>query len=213
MSEEIVYRPPLAIHFETRTLGEIGVETPYLVLKIAHQPTELPKSGLQALIAKTPFGSDEPQVMDIDVSCGIYDEAGTLTEVVWYGNVRDTTESVRHQGDTFIGMNNAYRPSVVEESLTIRANELPETVHRLALFIHSHNKLDLNKAVSGVGYLLDSEGGIIHEIPFASLDDGVYAVCAWQMVRTKGDWRVSAPVAAIKAKDSGEIAKKWNGTA
>lgn len=213
MSEEIVYQPPLAIHFETRTLGEIGVSTPYVVLKISHQPTVVPKSGFDALLAKTPFGSDEPIEMDIDVSCGLYDEAGKLMEVVWYGNTRNIDETIRHHGDTFIGMNKAYRPSMIEESLTIRLNELEQTVHRVALFIHSNDKVSLNQAVSGTGYLLDSEGVIIHEIPFASLENNVYAICAWQLVRVSHDWRVSAPVAFVKAKDSGEIAEKWNGTA
>lgn len=213
MSEEIVYQPPLAIHFETRTLSEIGVATPYVVLKASHQPTIVPKTGLDSLLAKTPFGGDEPDEMDIDVSCGLYDEAGKLMEVVWYGNTRNIDETIRHHGDTFVGMNKAYRPSVIEERLTIRLNELEQTVHRVALFIYSNNKLSLNHAVSGSGYLLDSEGIIIHEIPFASLEEGVYALCAWQLVRVSNDWRVSAPVAFVKAKDSGEIAEKWHGTA
>lgn len=212
MSEEIIYRPPLAIHFESRMLSELDIVGSQLVFSASHQPTELPKSGLQALLAKTPLADDAPVAMDIDVSCGLYDDKGKLLEVVWYGNVRNFYQSVRHHGDTFVGMNKAYRPSMIEETISIRIWELEQDIHRVALFVHSHHKQPLNKAVDGHIFLNDSDGKLIHEMPFASFTDDVYAVCAWQLVKMRdGDWRLSAPMSVIKAKNSGEIAKNWHG--
>lgn len=213
MSEVLTYHAPLAVHFESRMLSELPIIGNQLVVKSAHQPLELPKTGLQKWLAKLPkIGDDSPVPMDIDLSCGLYNDKGELLEVVWYGKVRSLYESVRHHGDTFIGMNKAYRPSMVEESLSIRIWELDEQVSRLAVFVHSHNLQDLNLAPFGNIYLSDNEGKLIHETPFASFEEGVTGVCAWQFVKMRdGDWRVSAPMSAVKAKNSAEIAKKWHG--
>lgn len=204
------YQPPLTIHFETRTFAELGMAPTKLIVTTSHQPTALPKSGLAGLIAKTPWGNSQPVAMDIDVSCGLYNQKGELIEVVWYGNLRNQGESVRHHGDTFIGMNKAYRPSLVQESLTIRLHELPQAVYRLALFVHSKKNQALSKAVDGVVYLKDGEDNLLHERAFASFDESVKGFCAWQLVRVDDDWRISAPMAAISAKNSGDIAKKWH---
>lgn len=202
---------PLAVHFEPRLLSELGVLPLGLLMTTSHQPTLLAKSGLKGLLAKLPFGDDTPVPIDIDVSCGLYNDKGELLEAVWYGNLRSQGESVRHHGDTFIGMNKAYRPSLVEENLSIRLHELPKEVHRLALFVHSKGGEPLAKAVAGMVYLKDGEGRVIHERSFASLDKAATGICAWQMVRSEGDWRVSAPMSVLKAANAGEMPKKWHG--
>lgn len=211
MAQTLQTSPPLAAHFDPKPLRQIGFLGSQLLATTSHQPTELEKTGVAALLAKLPFSSDEPVPMDIDVACGLYDEKGTLLELVWYGNLRSSDQSVRHGGDTFIGMNAAYRPSLVEEHLFVRFYELPKEVHRLGIFVHSHSKADLNLAVAGKVSLTDNEGQLIHEIPFAALDDGITGICAWQLLRTfDDDFRLSALLEPIKGDSCEALAKKWS---
>lgn len=208
-----LYQMPLAAHFETRTFAQLGINPNRLTIVSSHQPTWLPPSGMARLMSKMPWASDEPVAMDIDVSCGLYNQQGELLDVIWYGNLRNVGESVRHHGDTFIGMNKAYRPNLVEERLTVRLQELSSAVYRLALFVHSKNDQALALAVDGMVFLQDSEDNVIHQHAFASFEQSVKGFCAWQLVRIEDDWRISAPMSAINAKNSGEIAKKWHGIA
>ncbi len=198
---------PLIAHFESRSLLELGIDTHQLIVSSHHQPTFLPKTGMQAMLAKLPWGKDEPVAMDIDISCGLYDSDGNLIEVVWYGNIRSNEEAVRHKGDTFIGMNKDYNPSVVKEVLGVRLLKLPAIVHRLVFFVHSYHQQPLKLATFGRLELSDSEFHLIHELSFESLDEDVYGLAVWQLVRTLDDWQVSAPMIALKAKNAGEIAK------
>lgn len=213
MSELLTYHAPLAVHFESRMLSELPLTGNELVVTSSHQPTELPKTGIDKWLAKLPkIGDDRPVAMDIDLACGLYNDKGQLLEVVWYGNVRSLYESVRHHGDTFIGMNKAYRPSLVEESLSIRLWQLDPEVARVAIFVHSYHRQDLNLAIFGKIHLTDNEGTNIHEMPFAGFDEGVTGVCAWQLVKMRDkDWRISAPMSYVKAKHAAEMAKKWHG--
>lgn len=210
MSVQITQKPTLVAHFEPRLLSELGVAIHKLTFWVRYEPTYLQKTGLDALLAKTPFGDDEPVAMDVDISCGLYDEMGRLIEHIWYGNVRDETDLVRHHGDTFIGMNKAYRPNVIEESLSVRLASLPDEVHQVTFFVHSHHRQDLNLAILGECVLSDGDGAIVHNLPFSSLDEGVYGVCAWQLVKTKDeDWQMTCTRSTMNTKDIGSIASKF----
>lgn len=202
-------RPPLAIHFESKTLRQLGVSDAKILITSSHQPTFLPKTGLAKMWAKTPWGVDTPVAMDVDLSCGLYDAQGAFIEAVWYGNLRNQNQSVRHHGDTFIGMNKAYRPSLVDENLSARLVDAPKDAHFLAFFAHSANRQPLAKAVDGMLYLKDGEGKTLHERAFANFEGGVTGFCAWQFAREDDDWRAFAVMRPVSGKDSGDLAKKW----
>lgn len=211
MSETLETPPVLAIHFDPKTLKELDIVASQLVITSSHQPTKLAKTGLQALLAKTPLSKDTPVPMDIDIACGLYDEKGELLEVVWYGNLRNKDESVRHNGDTFIGMNKEYQPSTVQETLVIRYGLLDKRIHRLAIFVHSATNAPLRKALSGQISLHDNENTRIHQIEFATLDEKTTGLCAWQLVRTfDDDFRITALSEPVVGKTAGELAKKWS---
>ena len=41
--------------------------------------------------------------IDIDLACVLYDEHCTISDIVWFKQLRDKAESVKHQGDTLNG--------------------------------------------------------------------------------------------------------------
>lgn len=199
----------LITHFEPRALSELGVASQKLNFWLRHEPTFLPKTGRQALLAKTPLGDDKPIAMNIDLVCGLYDKAGGLIESVWYGNLRSSTNLVRHHGDRFVGMNKAYRPRIVQERLSVRLSELPDGVHEVVFFIHSHHRQALKSAIMGECGLSDDAESPIHQLAFASLDDKTIGLAVWRLTRLKHDWRMQFVMQAINAKHAGEIAKDW----
>lgn len=201
---------PLITHFEPRTLSELGIDGNQLEFSVSYQPKSFAKTGIQALLAKTPFGDNQPIAMDIDVSCGLYDELGRLIDVVWFGNKRALSDKIRHHGDTFFAMNKNYRPAMVDEYLSVRTKgrEL-DKVYRMAFFVHSYYGHALNQTMGEVS-LSGSKSEFIHQVPLIGFDDGGYAFCVWELTRCDDDWQVSAPMRSLTAKDAGEMAKKWH---
>lgn len=200
---------PLIPHFEPFLLSSQDTDGISLDFLVLYEPKSFAKTGIQALLAKTPLGDDKPVAMDLDVSCGLYDELGRLIDVVWFGNKRAIFDLVRHHGDTFIGMNKTYTPERVKEHLSIgfyRHQDFAK-VYRVAWFVHSYHQHALNQTTGDV--VLASGETPLYQMPLAGFDDGVFAVCAWQMVRYDDDWQVSAPMKAISVKNAGEMAQKW----
>lgn len=200
---------PLITHFESCILSELDIESSQLVFAVEYEPKHFAKSGIKALLAKTPLLDDKPVVMDIDVSCGLYDELGRLIDRVWFGNKRALGDLVRHHGDTFFAMNKKYRPDIIAESLSLRpwGHEF-DKVHRVAFFVHSYHRNPLNQTTGELSFK-DQNDTPIHQIPLAGLDDNVSAMCVWEMVRHHDDWRVSAPMQSLIAKDPSKMATLW----
>lgn len=200
---------PLIPHFEPFLLSSQDTDGTRLDFLVSYEAKSFAKTGIQALLAKTPLGDDKPVAMDLDVGCGLYDELGRLIDTVWFGNKRAINDLVRHHGDTFVGMNKTYRPDRAEETLSVRFYRHQDfaKVCRVAWFVHSYHRHALNQTVGDV-VLVAGETPLC-QMPLAGVDDGVFALCAWQMVRCDDDWQVLAPMKAITAKNAGEMAQQW----
>ena len=87
---------------DDKTASGIAVEYMDVVLKqwyftVQWQQTQIPKAGLYNKFKK------RTQAMDLDLSCLLCNRYGEVIETVWFKNVRDKAQSVRHQGDELLG--------------------------------------------------------------------------------------------------------------
>ena len=87
---------------DDKTATGIAVEHMGVVLKqwyftVQWQQTQMPKAGLYNKFKK------RTQAIDIDLSCLLCNRYGEVIETVWFKNVRDKAQSVRHQGDELLG--------------------------------------------------------------------------------------------------------------
>lgn len=48
--------------------------------------------------------------LDIDLHAFLYDDAGQLIEMVWYKNLRDISQNIRHHGDEQLGKKSPSAP-------------------------------------------------------------------------------------------------------
>ncbi len=198
----------LISHFDPKTLTELNIQGSQLIVKAYHEPTTLPKTGLAYWLGRLPLNSSTC-AMDIDIGCGLYDDHGTLLEMVWYARMRSKDELVRHGGDSFREMSKYYRPDSIKERLSVRFGELDKRVHKLAFFVHSFYHQPLALAKSGKIGLYDNEGVLIHHIPLTALAADCTALCAWQMRRLDSDWQIAAPMLAMTGNTIEELAKQW----
>lgn len=200
---------PLVTHFETQTLTQLSLNPNLFCFHLSYQPTDVAKTGLGAFIAKLPVvGDDSPISMDIDIGCGLYNHKDELMETVWYGNVRNGNESIRLAFDDF--GDSIHRPSLLTERLTIAINALDSTVYKLVIFINCVQKIALKEATFGsINFECDHD--TLHTLQFASLEDNVSAIAAWQLGRIGDDWQIKALFEPVKSDIMPKIAQNFTG--
>lgn len=96
---------PLKKKLPPKTFSELGIIGVNLFVSIAYSDTQFEKTGIQALLGKlpvlknlTPFKSPMCS-MDIDLSCVALDRQGKALDVIWYGNLRNDTQSIRYSSN------------------------------------------------------------------------------------------------------------------
>lgn len=194
MSETLSNQPSLSTYFEPKTLNELDFFGEHLHFSCQYAPTDLPKTGGAKWLAKLPkIGGKPTTPMNINLGCGFYDVAGQMIDSVWYGQVRAFDDNARYQGDS---LKTSKKPELphLHELINLRLSSLPNNIYRIALLMHSYHHQPLAKAVSGEINLLDGDGIVIHALSFDSLQSSTTALLAWELTRTKKDWRISAPM-------------------
>ena len=122
------------------------------------QQTQMPKSGLYNKFKK------RTQAIDIDLSCLLCNRYGEVIETVWFKNVRDKAQSVRHQGDELLGKkpfcaiddrkedadnNQSTKVNDVnlnQESMVLFLSKLPPQVFHVVMIVSSYHGYALSKA-------------------------------------------------------------------
>ena len=117
-------------YFDPINLGEAQLGNT-LTVGVNYHFTSLEKQGLAALAAKLPMISDAPVAMDVDLSCFVLDKKMSAIDVIWYGNLRNANESIRHQGDALIGAKSFEDSLIPQEQILIKLDKLPERAHHL----------------------------------------------------------------------------------
>lgn len=199
----------LLSHFETQTFGQMSLSPAIVSIELSYQPTALKKTGLQALLAKVPIGEKEDMLdMDIDIACALYNDKDELVELVWYGNVRTQSQSVRLSSDSFGDI--IYRPSMLHERIDVHLASLSNDVHKIVFFVNSYHKQSLHHAVFGQLKMM-ADHQPLHKIELTSLEPATKALACWRMVRIGDDWQVSALLESVKSDLLSDIAKNFTG--
>lgn len=190
---------PMANPVPIDTLADtLGVATSQWQFCLSWQPTAVPKSGwLNKLRSQT-------HLIDLDLSCILYDVDGKVLERVWFKNVRDNSEAVRHRGDSLDGR--SYKDTedknldknqnittlpdlhIDQEKIEISLRKIPAKVHFLAFVVSSFYGQSLSRAVDGRCHLSDDEGNLISDISFAKLPRDCNALWFATLSRSFNSW-------------------------
>nr|WP_312384076.1 TerD family protein [Moraxella sp. CTOTU47579] len=191
---------------DDKTASGIAVEHMDVVLKqwyftVQWQQTQMPKSGLYNKFKK------RTQAMDLDLSCLLCNRYGEVIETVWFKNVRDKAQSVRHQGDELLGkkpfsaiderkedpynnqstkVNDA---NLNQESMVLFLSKLPPQVFHVVMIVSSYHGYALSKAKQASCQLSDDEGNVISELALAKLPSNTKALWFASLTRSADSWR------------------------
>lgn len=191
---------------DDKTATGIAVEHMDVVLKqwyftVQWQQTQMPKSGLYNKFKK------RTQAMDLDLSCLLCNRYGEVIETVWFKNVRDKAQSVRHQGDELLGKkpfsaiddrqedldnNQSTKVNDVnlnQESMVLFLTKLPPQVFHVVMIVSSYHGYALNKAQQASCQLSDDEGNVISELAFTKLPTDTKALWFASLTRSADSWR------------------------
>lgn len=195
---------PLVAFFEEQTLTALGLTGASVHARIHYHETSLPKRGIDALMSKLPKISSDPVPLDLDLYCLVYDKQHTLIDQIWYGNLRNADESIRHKGDGLVGASNFDESLIAQEEIWLRPDELSAQCQRVVFVLCSYHGQPIRLANKGVAKLVDNEQNLAHSVELAALAKDAQAVILWQLVRQGDDFLVSAPLhplAGIKKGD------------
>lgn len=191
---------------DDKTASGIAVEHMDVVLKqwyftVQWQHTKMPKSGLYNKFKK------RTQAMDLDLSCLLCNRYGEVIETVWFKNVRDKAQSVRHQGDELLGKkpfsaiddrqedpdnNQSTKVNDVnlnQESMVLFLTKLPPQVFHVVMIVSSYHGYALSKAKQASCQLSDDEGNVISELALAKLPTDTKALWFASLTRSADSWR------------------------
>lgn len=191
---------------DDKTASGIAVEHMDVVLKqwyftVQWQQTQMPKSGLYNKFKK------RTQAMDLDLSCLLCNRYGEVIETVWFKNVRDKAQSVRHQGDELLGKkpfsaiddrkedpdnNQSTKVNDVnlnQESMVLFLSKLPPQVFHVVMIVSSYHGYALSKATQASCQLSDDEGNVISELAFTKLPTDTKALWFASLTRSADSWR------------------------
>lgn len=185
---------PLEAFATPKTLTELGIIGKHLLVKLSYGDTLLDKTGSSAWLGKlpitkklTPFKAKQHS-MDIDLSCVALDNVGEVLSVIWYGNLRNANQSIRHTGDTLRGSVDFEESLQPQESIWVRLQELPENVAHLVFVVSSEH--DLSLAHKGMVVLADDEKHHAQKIDFQHLNASTKTIIAWHVQRKAEDFVV-----------------------
>lgn len=160
-----------------------------------YQRTFVNKSGLIHQIKKTSVP------LDIDLHAFLYDDAGQLVEMVWYKNLRDISQNIRHHGDERLGkkkpistdstlQTDTTQQTDELESIEMRLQHLPTHIRHITLTASTFSHAPLNAVSEGSIHLQDSMGSTLQHIDLTALPHDSHTLWVATLSRHGFDWRL-----------------------
>ncbi|WP_350558580.1 TerD family protein [Psychrobacter sp. CAL346-MNA-CIBAN-0220] len=133
--------------------------------------------------------------IDIDIACVLYDDNCTIDDMVWFKQLRDKTESVRHQGDSLNGKDRGeqamYHAPLDQEQIRLYLNHIPAHVSHIGLIASSYYGQPLAKVKEGEIHLSDDEGNRAFEVNLKQLPRDCSAIWVASLRREVDDWHLT----------------------
>ncbi len=132
--------------------------------------------------------------LDIDIACVLYDDNCTISEMVWFKQLRDKAESIRHQGDSLNGKDRGeqalYNAPMDQEQIRLYLDKVPSHINQIGLLASSYYGQPLGKVSAGI-HLSDDEGNRAFEVNLKQLPRDCNAVWIAILRREVDDWHLT----------------------
>lgn len=188
----------LQTYFEPSTLNQLGLIGSSLVANVRYHNTQIDKRGIQGIIGNLKIIGKPQWSLDLDLSCLLFDKHLNHLDTIYYGNLRNDNESIRHQGDSLFGARHFEETLTSQEEIHLSLDNIQSQVHHIAFVIDNPQNLPLHLTNKGVASFMDNEQNIAHKFDFSSLDKNCQSLLAWHLVRQDNDWLVCVPMQPLK---------------
>lgn len=183
--------PPNTSPLLSDTLTALGLDTEILffALNFDFTPPE-PKKKSKLSRLKQNQGT-----MDIDIACVLYDDNCTIVDMVWFKQLRDQAESVRHQGDSLNGKDRGeqamYHAPLDQEQIRLYMDKIPAHVRHLGFIASSYYGQPLGKVKAGEMHLSNDEGNRAFGVNLKHLPRDCHTVWVAHLRREIEDWHLT----------------------
>jgi tellurium resistance protein TerZ len=124
---------PLSLLSDSLIALGLTADTLFFALNYQFTPTE--SKGLLKRFKQ------KQGAIDIDIACVLYNRNCSIDDIVWFKQLRDKTESVRHQGDSLNGKDRGeqalYEAPLDQEQIRLYLRKIPAHISHIALLASS----------------------------------------------------------------------------
>ena len=178
---------PSSLLSDSLTALGLTSDTLFFALNYDFTPTK-PKGMLKRF-------KENQGAIDIDLACVLYDAKCTMSDLVWFKQLRDNTESVCHQGDSLDskdrGAQTMYRAPLDQEQIRLYLRKIPAHITHIAFIASSYFGQPFSAIDKGEIHLSDDEGNRAFAVNLKQLPRNCNAIWVAALRREVDYWHLT----------------------
>ena len=190
----------------SNSLSALGLNADRLFFAMNYQFTPPKATGLKKRLKQN------DKAIDVDIACVLYNDNCVIQDIVWFKQLRDKAESVRHQGDSLNGKDRGehalYDGDVDQEQIRLYLDHIPTQVRYIAMIVHSYNQQSLSKVEAGEVHLSDDEENRAFNINLKQLPRDCHCLLVGSLRREIDEWYLTVQSLPLVAADIEQAAQQ-----
>ncbi|WP_201602493.1 TerD family protein [Psychrobacter submarinus] len=190
----------------SESLSALGFATDRLFFAMNYQFTPPKATGLKKRLKQN------DKAIDVDIACVLYDDDCVIDDIVWFKQLRDKAESVRHQGDSLNGKDRGeqalYNAPLDQEQIRLYLDHIPAHIRHVAMIVHSYNQQPLAGVEVGEVHLSDDEYNRAFTVDLKQLPRDCYGLWVANLRRGVDDWYITVQQLPLAAEDIEKLAQQ-----
>lgn len=189
----------------SESLKGLGIDAGTLFFALNYDFTKIESKGLLKRFKKN------KEAIDIDLACVLYDTHCTIHDIVWFKQLRDRAESVKHQGDSLNGKDRGeqamYLAPLDQEQIRLSLEKVPLNITHIALIANSYHGHPFSRVKKGEIHLSDDEGNRCFEVNLKQIPRDCTTLWVAHLRREIEDWHLTLHNLPLSAEDMVEAAQ------
>ncbi|MCG3882920.1 TerD family protein [Psychrobacter sp. Ps3] len=190
----------------SESLSALDFATDRLFFAMNYQFTPPKATGLKKRLKQN------DKAIDVDIACVLYDDDCVIDDIVWFKQLRDKAESVRHQGDSLNGKDRGeqalYNAPLDQEQIRLYLDHIPAHIRHVAMIVHSYNQQPLAGVEAGEVHLSDDEYNRAFTVDLKQLPRDCYGLWVANLRRGVDDWYLTVQQLPLEAEDIEKLAQQ-----
>ncbi len=190
----------------SESLSALGFATDRLFFAMNYQFTPPKATGLKKRLKQN------DKAIDVDIACVLYDDDCVIDDIVWFKQLRDKAESVRHQGDSLNGKDRGeqalYNAPLDQEQIRLYLDHIPAHIRHVATIVHSYIQQPLAGVEAGEVHLSDDEYNRAFTVDLKQLPRDCYGLWVANLRRGVDDWYLTVQQLPLAAEDIEKLAQQ-----